>query len=142
MRVEIPFSPVDTVIRNAAPELRVSSGATEELAARIQDKGASLAVNAAENATADGRKTIMVEDFDFDVPDTSKEELTIPVAPVDRIARLRIDDYRVSKNARVGLAGYLEDWAIEVAESAALLAEHADRRTIQREDVETYFEVR
>lgn len=141
MTVEIPFAPVDTVIRNAAPELRVSSGATEELASRIQEEGASLAVEAAEKASGSGRKTIMVGDLDFDIPSVRKEDLTLPVAPIDRIARLRIDDYRVSKDARVALAAYLENWAIEAAESAALLAEHAGRRTIQGEDIEVYFKI-
>jgi len=142
MTVEIPFAPVDTVIRNAAPDLRVSSGATEELASRIQDEGASLAVGAAEEASEDGRKTIMLDDFGFDATEVRKEDLTLPVAPVDRIARLRIEDYRVSKDARVALAAHLEEWAVEAAESAAALAEHAGRRTVQKEDIEIYFKIR
>lgn len=141
MTVEIPYAPVDTVIREAAPSLRVSSGATEELAARIQEKGASLAVSAAENASKDGRKTIMLKDLTFDPPEVGKEDLTLPVAPIDRIARLRIDDYRVSKDARIALAAYLETWSVEAAESAALLADHAGRRTIQHDDVEVYFQI-
>jgi histone H3/H4 len=64
------------------------------------------------------------------------------VAPVDRIARLRIDDrYRVSMDARVALADVLEDYADNVARAAAVLARHADRRTIKAEDVETYFQL-
>jgi len=141
MTVEIPYAPVDTVIRNAAPSLRVSSGATEELAARIQEKGAALATCAAENVSKDGRKTIMLKDLPFGVPEVQKGDLTLPVAPVDRIARLRIDDYRVSKDARIGLAAYLEDWSIEAAECAGLLADHAGRRTIQQDDIEVYFRV-
>jgi len=38
--VELPYSPVDKLIRDVAPKMRVSSGAAEELAERIQDKGA------------------------------------------------------------------------------------------------------
>jgi len=138
MSVELPFSPVDTVIRERAGDLRVSAGAAEELARRIQERGAALAVEAAERATTDGRKTLMAEDFGAaDTP--PKADLTLPVAPVDRIARLDIDDeYRVSMDARVALADLLEDYAGEVAEGAAALARHAGRRTVQAEDVETY----
>jgi histone H3/H4 len=139
--VELPYSPVDSLIREAASDMRVSSGAAEELAARIQEKGASLAVSAAESAERDGRKTVRVDDFGFGTRTARKEELVLPVAPVDRIARLRLDGYRVSKDARLALASYLEDWATGVAESAAELAEHAGRRTVQREDIETYFEI-
>lgn len=141
MTVELPYSPVDKLIREVAPEMRVSSGAAEELAERIQDKGAALAVIAAENAAEDGRKTVMAEDFEFEIPEARKSDLILPVAPVDRIARLRIEDYRVSKDARVALAAHLEDWATRVAEAAERLAQHAGRRTVQREDVEAYFDI-
>ncbi len=47
MSVELPFAPVDAVIRRNADGLRVSADAAEELARRIQDHGASLAVTAA-----------------------------------------------------------------------------------------------
>ena len=63
MSVELPFAPVDTIIRRNAGELRVSAEAAAELAARIQDRGAALATTAAERATADGRQTLMVEDL-------------------------------------------------------------------------------
>jgi histone H3/H4 len=70
----------------------------------------------------------------------SRRELELPIAPIDRIARLRIDDrYRVSMDARIALADILEDYADNVASAAATLARHADRRTIQAEDIETYF---
>lgn len=141
MTVELPYSPVDNLIREVAPEMRISSGASEELAERIQDKGATLAVIAAENAAEDGRKTVMAEDFEFETPDARKSDLILPVAPVDRIARLRIEDYRVSKDARVALAAHLEEWATEVANAAEKLAQHASRRTVQREDVEAYFDI-
>jgi histone H3/H4 len=139
MSVELPFAPVDTIIRRNAGRLRVSADAAEELARRVQDHGADLAVDAAEQATADGRKTLMAEDFGVGQVVT-RDELELPVAPVDRIARLKIDDsYRVSMDARIALADILEDYADNVASAAATLARHADRRTIQAEDIETYF---
>ncbi|WP_152040015.1 histone family protein [Salinigranum salinum] len=139
MSVELPFAPVDSIIRRNAGELRVSADAAEELARRIQQHGSALAVDAAERATADGRKTLMAADFDVEQV-IDRGELELPVAPVDRIARLRIDDrYRVSMEARVALADVLEDYADNVASAAATLARHADRRTIQAEDIETYF---
>ncbi|WP_096394135.1 histone family protein [Halorubrum trapanicum] len=139
MSVELPFAPVDGIIRRNAGELRVSADAAEELARRIQSHGAVLAVDAAERATADGRKTLMAADFGVEQV-VSREDLTLPVAPIDRIARLRIDDrYRVGVDARVALADILEDYADNVASAAATLARHADRRTVQAEDIETYF---
>ena len=141
MSVELPFAPVDAVIRRNADGLRVSAGAAEELARRIQDRGATLATTAAEVATRDGRKTLMPSDFGVEhVPD--KDRLELPVAPVDRIARLDIDnDYRVAMDARVTLADILESFADDVAAAAADLARHADRRTVKAADVETYFEL-
>lgn len=141
MNVELPVAPVDSIIRRNAAGLRVSAEAAEELAARIQREGAELAVAAAEEADADGRKTLMPPDFGVEsTPDT--DDLELPIAPVDRIARLDIPDrYRVSKDARVALAALLEDYADEVAEAAATLARHADRRTIIAADVETYHEL-
>ncbi|WP_435127400.1 histone [Halobaculum sp. D14] len=139
MSVELPFAPVDEVIRRNAGDLRVSAGAAEELARRIQLRGAELAVDAAERADADGRKTLMPSDFEVEQV-VDREDLTLPIAPVDRIARLDIDDaYRVSMDARVALADVLEDYADNVARAAAILARHADRRTVQAEDIETYF---
>jgi histone H3/H4 len=141
MSVELPFAPVDSVIRRNADGLRVSAEAAEELARRIQRRGASLAVAAAEEATAEGRKTLMPADFGVGtVPD--KDRLALPIAPVDRIARIDIDDdYRVAMDARVALADLLESFADRVAAAAAVLARHADRRTIKAEDVTTYFEL-
>jgi histone H3/H4 len=141
MSVELPFAPVDAVIRRNADGLRVSAGAAEELARRIQQRGASLAEDAAVEATKDGRKTLMPADFGVEtVPE--KDRLELPVAPVDRIARLDIDDdYRVAMDARVALADILESFADAVAAAAATLARHADRRTVKAADVETYFEL-
>lgn len=138
MSVELPFAPVDSIIRRNAGGLRVSAEAAEELARRIQGHGGALAAEAAERATADDRKTLMAEDFDVEGP-PAKDDTELPIAPVDRIARLDIDDYRVSMDARVALATILEEYADDVATAAALLARHADRRTIKAEDVEAYY---
>jgi len=109
------------------------------VARRIQAHGAELAIDAAERATEDGRKTLMASDFGVEQV-ISREDLILPVAPIDRIARLRIDDrYRVGVDARIALADILEDYADNVASAAATLARHADRRTVQAEDIETYF---
>lgn len=141
MTVELPFAPVDAIIRRNADGLRVSADASEELARRIQDHGAELAIDAAERATADGRKTLMAEDFGVGAL-VDREVLELPVAPIDRIARLRIDDrYRVAMGARIALADILEDYADNVARAAAKLARHADRRTIQSDDIQTYFDL-
>lgn len=138
MSVELPFAPVDAIIRRHAGSLRVSSEATEELARRIQQRGARLASEAATRATDEDRKTLRVADFDG----SRSQDPELPVAPVDRIARLDIDErYRVSMDARVALAGILERYAEHVAAAAAVLARHADRRTITLADVETYFEL-
>jgi histone H3/H4 len=141
MSVELPFAPVDTIIRRNAGELRVSADAAEELARRIQRHGAELAIDAAEQATTDGRKTLMSQDFGVQHV-VDKDDLELPVAPVDRIARLDIDDsYRVAMDARIALADILEDYADNVARAAAVLARHADRRTVKAEDIDTYFEL-
>lgn len=143
MSVELPFAPVDTIIRRNAGDLRVSAEAAEELARRIQEYGAGLADEAAERATADGRKTLMAGDFLGDGADATATGLELPIAPVDRIARLDIDDsYRVSMDARVALAGLLEVYADRVAAAAAILARHADRRTVKAEDVEVYYDLK
>ncbi|MDG5757741.1 NFYB/HAP3 family transcription factor subunit [Natronococcus sp. A-GB1] len=139
MNVELPFAPVDTIIRRNAGELRVSADASEELAKRIQERGSELATEAAERANAEGRKTLMAQDFEVETV-VDKDDLELPVAPVDRIARLEIDSrYRVSMDARIALADILEDYADNVAQAAAVLARHADRRTITDDDIETYF---
>lgn len=140
MSVELPFAPVDAVIRRNAGNLRVSAGAAEALARRIQEHGAALATEAAEQATANGRKTLMTEDFS--VPAVDRSTVELPIAPVDRIARLDIDDrYRVSMDARVALAARLEEYADDIAAAAATLARHAGRRTIKDEDIQLYFDI-
>lgn len=141
MSVELPFAPVDNIIRRNADGLRVSAEAAEVLALRIQEYGAELAIDAAERATEDGRKTLMAGDFGVEQV-ISKNELDLPIAPVDRIARIKIDDaYRVSMDARIALADILEEYADNVAASAAVLARHADRKTIKAADIETYFQL-
>lgn len=138
--VELPLAPIDDLIRGQNPDLRVSSTAAEALAERIQQEGASVSAEAAERAEVEGRKTIMVKDYHIDL-DPDPEDPALPVAPVDRIARLDVDDFRVSQDARIALTAYLQGWAEDVADAAGRLAEHADRKTVQAEDVEAYFAV-
>lgn len=136
MNVELPFAPVDAIIRRNVGDLRVSADAARELAERIQRHGAALAVEATDRATADGRKTLRASDFGAEADEDA--DLELPIAPVDRIARIEIDDdYRVSTSARVALAGELEAYADAVAAEAAILAEHAGRKTVTAADVET-----
>lgn len=141
MSVELPVAPVDDVIRRRADGLRVSAEAAGELARRVQSEGARRAQQAAGRADERGRKTLMVDDFGAEtVPD--KDSLDLPIAPVDRVARLDIDDrYRVSMDARIVLAAQLETYAENIAAAAAFLARHAGRRTIKAEDIEAYFEL-
>jgi DNA-binding protein len=141
MSVELPFAPVDTIIRRNAGGLRVSAEATAELAERIQRRGASIAAGATEGADAEGRKTLMPADFGVEEV-VDPDALELPIAPVDRIARLDIDDrYRVSMDARIALAQLLEADADDIAEGATRLARHAGRRTIKAEDVRMYLEL-
>jgi histone H3/H4 len=141
MSIELPFAPVDTIIRRNAGGLRVSLDATEELALRIQLEGASLSVEASIIADMNGRKTIQKEDFNIENKDI-KKDLILPIAPIDRIARLEIDSrYRIGNDARVALAIYLEEYADQVAKKSALLTRHAGRKTIQKEDVQAYFRI-
>lgn len=141
MSVELPFAPVDEIIRRNAEDYRVSAEAAEVLALQIQDYGARLAETAADEATEDGRKTLMASDFDVQQV-VKKDDLTLPIAPVDRIARMNINDtYRVSMDARIALADILEEFADNIAEKAAILADHAGRKTIKAADIETYFEL-
>jgi len=140
MSVELPFAPVDSIIRRNAGDLRVGSAATERLTRHIQRRGAELAVEAAERAAADGRKTLMAEDFGVDPAD--RDALELPIAPIDRIARLDIDDsFRVAADARVALATHLEREADRIAAVAVELTRHADRRTVTEADVERYFAI-
>lgn len=142
MSVELPFAPVDGLIRRNAADFRVSAAAAEVLARHIQDHGAGLAVEAATNADGDGRRTLRATDFGVDDP-PARDDLALPIAPVDRIARLRIDDdYQVAESARLALAAILESYADTIAAGATLLARHADRRTVKAEDIETYVQLK
>ncbi|WP_122088322.1 histone family protein [Halalkalicoccus subterraneus] len=141
MSVELPFAPVDSIIRRNAGGLRVSAEAAEELAERIQRRGAALAERATERADAEGRKTLMPMDFGVEEV-VEPETLELPIAPIDRIARLDINDrYRVSMDARIALAQLLETDADEIAEAATTLAHHAGRRTVKAEDIRTYLQL-
>lgn len=142
MSVELPYAPVDDLIRRNSDGLRVSSGATEELARRIQAEGARRANEAAHRADEHGRKTLMMADFGVEVS-PNEDALVLPIAPVDRVARLEIDGrYRVAMDARVALAEQLEMYADTVAAAAAILTRHAGRQTIKAADIETYFELK
>lgn len=141
MSVELPFAPVDSVIRRNAGGLRVSAEAAEELAEWIQRRGAILAERATHRADTEGRKTLMPADFGVsEVIDP--DALELPIAPVDRIARLDIEErYRVSMDARIALAQLLEADADDIAEAATTLARHAGRRTVKAEDIRTYIQL-
>ena len=141
MSIELPFAPVDAIIRRNAGGLRVGSEATEELARLIQIEGANIAMEAAEVAKRNGRKTIHEEDFKIDGLGI-KKEIVLPIAPIDRIARSEIDDrYRIGSDARLILAEYLENYADEKVKKSAILARHAGRKTIQKEDVEVCIKI-
>ena len=58
MSMELPFAPVDTIIRRNSGTLRVGSEATGELARLIQIEGANLAIEASKIAKENGRKNI------------------------------------------------------------------------------------
>lgn len=142
MSVELPFAPVDALIRENAPDFRVSAEAPKVLARRIQVHGADLAVEAAARADAAGRLTLRADDFEVDNPPT-RDELVLPIAPVDRIARLDIDDdIQVGESARLALAAELEAYAESIAAGAALLARHAGRQTVKAEDITTYVQLK
>ena len=136
MSMELPFAPVDTIIRRNSGTLRVGSEATGELARLIQIEGANIAIEAAKIAKENGRKTIQEGDFNIGKRDLERE-LVLPIAPVDRIARSEIDNrYRIGNDARLILAEYLESYADQIAKKSVILARHAGRKTIQKEDIE------
>lgn len=60
----------------------------------------------------------------------------LPVLPFKRILRKNGAD-RVSQDAAEIMAEIIEKHAEELAEEAALLADHADRKTVKQEDVES-----
>ena len=58
----------------------------------------------------------------------------LPLAPLDRIFR-KVGAKRVSESATRALREILEELALEIAKEALILANHAKRKTVIREDV-------
>ena len=63
----------------------------------------------------------------------------IPYAPVERLIRSAGAD-RVSETAGVALAEILEQYGLEIAEEAIVLAKHAKRKTVKAEDIQLAME--
>ena len=63
----------------------------------------------------------------------------IPYAPVERLIRSAGAD-RVSETAGVELAEILEQYGLEIAEEAIVLAKHAKRKTVKAEDIKLAME--
>ena len=63
----------------------------------------------------------------------------IPYAPVERLIR-SAGANRVSETAGVALAEILEEYGLEIAEEAVVLAEHAKRKTVKAEDIKLAME--
>lgn len=142
MNSELPFAPIDSIIREADPNIKVGSDAPKKLAKEIQEEGSEKAKEASEIAKKNDRKTLMLEDLKkIGIVENTQNDLIIPLAPVDRIARLKIEDFRVSEEARKGLAHYLENWSLQIARDICKIARHAGRKTVKAEDVEIYFEI-
>jgi len=59
----------------------------------------------------------------------------IPLAPLERILRKAGAD-RVSEDAKERLREELEAYAIELSTKAALLAKHANRKTVRKSDIQ------
>ncbi|HII30090.1 histone [Candidatus Woesearchaeota archaeon CG08_land_8_20_14_0_20_47_9] len=59
----------------------------------------------------------------------------IPLAAMEKIMK-RAGADRVSDKAKEAMKDYLERYAEEVARSAWLLATHAGRKTVKKEDIE------
>lgn len=58
----------------------------------------------------------------------------LPLAPLKRILR-KAGSERVSEDAAEALRDEVEDRALDMAERARDYAQHANRKTVQREDV-------
>jgi histone H3/H4 len=63
----------------------------------------------------------------------------IPYAPVERLIRSAGAD-RVSVTAGIELAEILEQYGLEIAEEAIVLAKHAKRKTVKAEDIKLAME--
>jgi len=63
----------------------------------------------------------------------------IPYAPVERLIRSAGAD-RVSETAGIALAEILEQYGLEIAEEAIVLAKHAKRKTVKAEDIKLAME--
>lgn len=64
-----------------------------------------------------------------------KKNYEIPLAPIDRILHQEGAE-RVSEEAAETLRDFLERLAREIARESVALAQHADRKTVTKEDVE------
>lgn len=65
---------------------------------------------------------------------TNANTSILPIAPVERIVRKAGAD-RVSDDAAIELTKVLEEYGLEVAREAILLAKHAKRTTVKEEDI-------
>lgn len=59
----------------------------------------------------------------------------IPLAPIERIIRRSGGDVRVSDEATKQLRDFLEEMAEQVSEKAGKFARHANRKTINADDI-------
>ncbi|MBN2014608.1 MAG: histone family protein [Candidatus Altiarchaeota archaeon] len=59
----------------------------------------------------------------------------IPLAPIERIMRRAGGDVRIGEEATKALRDYLEEIAEQVSEKASKFARHANRKTINGDDV-------
>lgn len=61
--------------------------------------------------------------------------MSLPKAPIERIIR-NAGAERVSEEAVLELRNALENLSQDISEEAVSIAEHAERNTVQREDVD------